>query len=76
MFWHTYVSEVGLWVKYGNVVLLSANLFFLLQISWHSEEMKNSEDVRPMNPGYTSGINNDRKVHLKSSMTHEYNTGI
>jgi hypothetical protein len=29
-----------------------------------------------MNPGYTSGINNDRKVHLKSSMTHEYNTGI
>ena len=70
------ISEVGLWVKYGKVVLLSANLFFLLQISWHYEEMKNSEDVRPMHPGYTSGINNDRKVHLKSSMTHEYNTGI
>jgi hypothetical protein len=32
--------------------------------------MKNSEDVRPMHPGYTSGINNDRKVHLKSSVTH------
>jgi hypothetical protein len=33
---------------------------------------KNSEDIDQMYPGYTSCINNARKIYVKSSIIYEY----
>ena len=64
------LAEVWLWHKYDKIVLHRRPMFhipftYLLTLRW----ILRISDW--MLPGYTSDANNERKVHVKSSMIHK-----